>query len=200
MILKKERLPLVLALAAMLPLAGAACAPLGAYPGEVVLPSARVSHVSGEIRSVDTRRHRIQIREHGGRTITVQYDGRTRVVYRDRHYPVAALERGDLVHARVLHDRGGHAFAERIEVRASARDSRVVVGRVERIDGVVGRVDRRNGYFVLERTRWGDILVGVPRSIRREDERRFERLRRGDRVRVEVRAVGRDRFELARFR
>lgn len=200
MIPKLERLPMVLALAAVLPLAAPACAPWGGYPGEVVLPSARVSYVSGEVRSVDARRHRIQLREYNGRTRNLSYDGRTHVVYRSRRYPVTALERGDRVQVRVVHGRGGNAWAERIEVRSSVRDSRVVIGRVERIDGVVGRVDRRNGYFTLDRTRWGGIRVQVPGRIRREDERRFERLRRGDRVRVEVRAIGRDRFELVRFR
>jgi hypothetical protein len=44
-------------------------------------------------------------------------------------------------------------------------------------------------------------VVYVPRDARRDDVRRFERLRRGERVRVEVRSRGRgDQAELVRFR
>jgi hypothetical protein len=40
----------------------------------------------------------------------------------------------------------------------------------------------------------------VPRGISSGDARRFDRLRRGDRVRVEVRHLGRDQAQLVRFR
>ena len=171
------------------------------------------SSVYGEVRSVDTRRGRIQVREQYGRDQTVRFDNRTRVVYRNREYPVSSLERGDQVQMRVEYDRNNNAWADHIEVRSSARrtdrrddrrdDDRGGVwgSRVERLDGRVQAVDARRGYFTVTQNRGQRVLVYMPRNARREDVRRFERLRRGDRVRVEIRSSGRgDQAELVRFR
>ena len=173
----------------------------------------------GEVRSVDTRRGRIQVREQNGRDQTVRYDNRARVVYQNREYPVSSLERGDVVRMRVEYDRNDTAWVDRIEVRSSARrtdrrdrdddryddrDDRnrgdVWGSRVERLEGRVQAIDARRGYFTVTDDR-SRVLVYMPRNARREDVRRFERLRRGERVRVEVRSRGRgDQAELVRFR
>lgn len=187
----------------MLAVAGAmaaavSCAPLeGAVGG---IPSGRASLVSGEIRSVDSRRGQVQLRSDYGRTHSVRYDNRTRVVYRSRSYPVSALERGDLVRVTVRRDARGNTWADRIDVRESVRDRRNVGGRVERLDGTVGRVDVRRGVFSLERRGSPTMLVQVTNRSSRSDIRRFERLRRGERVRVEVRSWSRTSAELVRFR
>lgn len=171
--------------------------------------------VYGEIRSVDERRGRIQVREQYGRDQTVRFDNRTRVVYQNRRYPVSSLERGDQVRMRVEYDRNNTAWADYIELRSSGRgtarrgdrrDDRNRSGdvwrsRVERLDGRVQGIDVRRGYFTLTQSRGARVLVYMPRNARREDIRRFERLRRGDRVRADVRVVGRrDQAELVRFR
>jgi hypothetical protein len=181
-------------------LAGA-CAPLGGL-GDVF---GNGDSLYGEIRSVDTRRGKIQVREQYGRDQTVRYDSRTRVVYQNRQYPVSSLERGDQVQMRVAYDRNNTAWADRIEVRSSARgsDRGSVWGssRVQRVDGRVQGIDVRRGYFTVTGNRNSRVLVYMPRNARREDVRRFERLRRGDRVRADVRSHGRsDQVELVRFR
>lgn len=177
-------------------LVAAACAPLSG----VAVPDGRSAVVYGEVRSLDARRGRIQLREDRGRTVNVRYDNRTRVVYRARQYPPSSLRRGDIVQVRLTHDRSGTAWADRIDVRHSTQDRRVATARVERIDGRVLGVDTRRGRFTLEPGRSRTVVVHVPHRLSSSDARRFERLRRGDRVRVDVRPVGRNDVELVRFR
>lgn len=183
----------------------AGCAPLGSLGGlGDVLGGGHSLH--GEIRSVDTRRGRLQVREQYGRDQTVRFDNRTQVVYQNQRYPVSSLERGDQVQMRVEYDRNNTAWADRIEVRSSARqnDRGSIWGstRVQRLDGRVQTVDTRRGYFtVTTGARNTQMVVYMPRDARREDIRRFDRLRRGERVRADVRSTGRsNQAELVRFR
>lgn len=176
-----------------------ACANLGG------VLAGRPDDISGEVRSLDTRRGQLQIREDYGRDISVRYDGRTRVVSGSRTYGVSMLRRGDLVRVRLEYDRNDQPWAERIELRRASRTGGVWQDRggrvrVERWDGVVQQVDHRRGWFVLDRGRSGDTRVYLGRNPRREDVRDFERLRRGQRVRIEVRASSRGEAELVRFR
>ena len=184
----------------------ASCAPLGGLGGLGDVFGGNSLH--GESRSVDTRRGRIQLREQHGRDYTVRYDNRTRVVYQNRQYPVSTLDRGDQVQVRVEYDRNNTAWADRIDLRSSARnggrdDDRrgdVWSSRVQRLDGRVQSVDTRRGYFTMTQNS-SRVTVYMPRNARREDIRRFERLRRNERVRAEVRLVGsRNQAELVRFR
>jgi hypothetical protein len=196
----------VLAAAVALLVAGTAtsCAPLSALD-EIMLPTGGMNMLSGELRSVDARRGRIQVREdHGNRrTHTLRYDNRTRVIYQGRQQSASHLQRGDIVRVRVSRDRSGTQWADQVEVRNSGRDGRdgrTVSSRVERLDGVVRQVDTRRGYFMVEESRSRTIVVRVPARLSSGDARRFERLRRGERVRVEVRALGRNEVQLVRFR
>jgi len=173
----------------------------------------RPDDLRGQVRAVDTRRGYLQISENYGRDLTVRYDGRTRVVYGNRNYSVSSLRRGDDVRVRVEYDRYDQPWADLIELRRDPRAGGSVWGngggiwgtergamRVERWNGVVQQVDYRGGWFVLERSRYQDARVYVGRSTRNEDIRRFERLRRGQRVQVEVRASSLGQAELVRFR
>jgi hypothetical protein len=172
------------------------CAPL---LDEILVPAGS-SVVTGEIRSLDSRNGRLQVRdERSNRTETLRYDSRTRVVHRQRQYPASSLERGDVVRVRVSQDRSGHMWADHVEVRQSAQERRGSTSRVQRIDGRVLQVDTRRGYFTVEPERARATVVYVPRDVNRNEARRFERLRRGDRVRVEVRSNGAV-AELVRFR
>jgi hypothetical protein len=176
-----------------------ACASLGALE-DIMLPNG-ASQLTGEVRSVDTRRGRLQVRDqHNGRTHNLQYDGRTRVVYRQRQYPASSLERGDMVRVRVSYDRSGNGWADHVEVRESVADRRNANARVQRVDGIVRQVDTRRGVFTVEPNRARPVVVYVPRGISSNDARRFDRLRRGDRVRVDVRPVNNNAAELVRFR
>jgi len=177
------------------------CAPAGTAGTGGRLPGG-ISHnvVNGEVRSVDTRSNRIVVRQDGGRNVAVRFDRQTTVVYRQRRYPVTALERGDRVTMRVSRERGGQVIADRIDVRQSVRDRGGVAGRVQRVEGTVGRVDARRGSFSVVVDRRTTIVVHAPVDLRRADAVRIQRLRRGEHVRADVRAVGRNQFELVRFR
>jgi hypothetical protein len=193
MAMKQLTRPVMVVLAG-LALGASACAPLD----QVVLPTGRNSTLQGEVRSVDTRRGRLEIREDQyARTRTVRIDNRTRVMDGSRQQRVSSLRRGDHVRVRVSYDRNGAAWADRIDVRHSTRS---VGARVERVDGRVTTVDHRRGYFAVEQGRRSTVVVHVPRGVSRNDARRFDRLRRGDRVRADIRPVGRDQAELVRFR
>jgi hypothetical protein len=176
------------------------CAPLGAMDGVLVGPAARSAVVEGEIRSVDARRGTLEIRDNRNRSHRMRFDRSTRVVYGQRAYPVTALERGDVVRVRATADRGGVLWADRVDVRHNARDRGRVAVRTERIAGTVSSVDGRRGQFTLSLDRHRSVLVVVPPRLDRDDAHRFQRLRRGDRVRVEVVPAGRGAVELVRFR
>jgi hypothetical protein len=200
----RTRTPLLALAAAGVALAAAGCAQLVALE-DVGVGAPRGATLTGEIRSVDTRRGRIAVRDsYNGHQQTLRVDRRTQVVYRQRSYPVTALERGDVVRVRVHRDRDGQRWADRIDVRESVRDRRNPGGwgaaRVERVDGTVGRVEPRRGYFTVLVARNQTLTVLVPGRVGRDDARRLERLRRGERVRLEVRFLGRDQAELVRFR
>jgi hypothetical protein len=193
------RQKVTLAVGALL-LVAPGCTALGALD-DVLLPSGSAAQVTGEIRSIDTRRSRMEIRDQtSNRDQTLQYDTRTRVVYRNRQYPATSLERGDVVRARVSYDRSGTAWADHVEVRESAQDRRNNSARVQRLDGTVRQVDTRRGFFTLEPDRARPVVVHVPRGLGSNDARRFDRLRRGDRIRVDVRPVSNNAAELVRFR
>lgn len=181
------------------------CAPWGDTVWGPRLPSARTAMVEGEIRSVDSRRGRLEFRTARGRTSTVRVDRATRVVYGRRNYPLDALERGDMVRIWLEVDERGDAWADRVEVRRSAverygryEDERYR-GRVERLDGRVLEVSLGNGYFVVDQG-YDRVVVHVPRALDRDEYRRLERLRRGDRVRADVRWLSGDEAALVRFR
>ena len=81
--------------------------------------------LEGEIRSVDTRRGRFQVRDERGRgTRTVNVDRGTRIVYRRQEFGLGALERGDIVRVYVEVDRRGEAWADRVDVRRSVNERR----------------------------------------------------------------------------
>lgn len=205
----------VVALAAAM-LVAPACAQYGMGLDDILLNPGRSSSVTGEVRRVDSRG--IQLRAHRGGSQWLRVDRRTRVVYGQRSYPVSALERGDLVTARVEYDRRGEAWADRIDVRQSVRDVRRderrdrgrradrgrsrggVLGGVRQVDGSVGWVDARRGAFQVSQRSGGAVLVHLPRDAARSTRQRFERLRRGDRVRAEVRPLRGNGYELVRFR
>jgi hypothetical protein len=179
-----------------------ACAALDGVLGDVGgYPDGRSSQIVGEVRSVDSRRGQLQVRDDRSRSnVTLRYDNRTRVTYGRQQYPASALERGDVVRVAVSYDRSGSAWADRVDVRSTARPGRTTAGRVQRVDGTVRAVDTRRGYFALDQNRAATIVVYMPQRASSSDARRFERLRRGDRIRVELRPIGNNQAELVRFR
>jgi hypothetical protein len=195
----RAKLPVLLVLSGGL-LVLAACSPLGAAETVIPGPGGRHAVVEGQVRSVDLRRSRVEIRDQWNRGQTVRVDRATRVVYRQRSYPVSALERGDVVRVRVARDRNGSLWADRIDVRESVRNRGRAHVRTERVNGTVAGVDGRRGYFSLHASRNQALVVYVPTRLSRDDAHRFQRLRRGDRVRVDVVRTGRGTAELVGFR
>jgi hypothetical protein len=200
MVTKPGRFSIAFALAAGLMLTAPACASLGGGLEGVTVPRGRDARISGQVHSLDRRRNQIMVREGFGRTHTLRYDNRTRVLDGRRQYAVSALDRGDQVRVWVTYDRRGTPWVERLEVRESARNRSIATPRVERLDGRVARLDTRRNFFTLEQGRNQTVMVRVPSRLQRDDARRLERLRRGDRVRVDVRALDRNTVELIRFR
>ena len=171
--------------------------------GHIDLPGnygSAANEIVGEVINVDNRSREIEIRADSGRTSMVRYDNNTQVLYRQRTYPVANLERGDYVAARVQQDRDGRYSTNTISVRESAQDRGTVVGsRLDRIEGRVEYVDSGRGTFELRDSRNRLVVVAVDFNGPKAVTDRFKRLRNGDQVRIEGRSVSVDRFELASF-
>ncbi len=173
-------------------------------------PGRTSNEVTGTVSRVDSRDQTIQMRDDRGRDVRVRYDRRTRVTYRGRDYRPDALERGDLVTARLQRDRSGDLYTRQVIVRRDARgrDDRprdgdrevreVREGR-QTLDGRVARVDRNDGRFQL-RTGSRTVWITLPYRPSGSIENRFRRLRQGDRIRVQGRWIDEQRFELDRFR
>ena len=177
------------------------CHELGHIDGIGDYGGAGSSDVVGEVEYVDPRAREIEVRADSGHIAVLRYDDRTQVVYRQRNYPVANLERGDYIAARVQQDRDGRNYTDTITVRESVQDrtGRSGGGRLDRVEGRVEYVDPRRGTFELRDSRNRLVVVSVPFNAPRPVIDRFNRLREGDSVRIEGRAVGNDRFELENF-
>lgn len=176
------------------------------------------SEIRGQIRSVDGRSRAIQLQSSTGRTMVLDYDSRTQVVFQNRRYSPSNLERGDYVSARIRQQDRRRPYADRIIVERSARDARDARGGYgdygdygdddrydtrgvrQRFDGRVASVDTRRGYFRLRQSRGPAYTVAMPYQPRNSDLNRFRRLRSGDRVRFEGVFLSRGRVELYRFR
>ena len=98
------------------------------------------SDVVGEVDYVDTRAREIEVRTDSGRTSVVRYDDKTQVVYRQRNYSVADLERGDYIAAQTQQDRDGRIYTDSITVRESVQDRGDQRGG-NRLDHTEGRVE-----------------------------------------------------------
>ena len=187
------------------------CAEIGDAIWQPRAPHARATVIEGEVRDVDVRRGRIRVRSARMGTRTLRVHRSTRVFHRRTEYTLAALEPGDLVRVRVEVDRSGTAWADRVDVRQGVEERRARERRerqhgryaaareLEWIEGRVHRVDARDGWFTVDAGRHGVVIVHVPDRLPREHERRFDRIRRGDRVELEVLPIGRDEAELVRF-
>jgi hypothetical protein len=192
---------------ALLSLTGCAAGSLGQVLGGYGLPGLGRS-IDGRVGYVDSRYQQIQIQPSSGRTVTLDYDSRTEVVYRNQRYSVRSLERGDYVRARIQEDNRGRPYVDRITVEQSIRDTRGGGrdnGRYgtrtrQTFQGRVGTVDYQRGYFQLQEGYRGSYTVMMPFRPSSRDLDRFRRLHRGDNVRIEGVFLDNGRIELYRFR
>ena len=159
------------------------------------------SDLVGEVEYVDTRAREIEIRTDSGATAVIRYDDQTQVIYQQRNYSVANLEPGDYIAARVQQDRDGRNYTDTITVREGVQDrgNRRGSAQLDRIEGRIESIDERRGTFELRDSRSRLIVVAVPFNAPRSVIDRFNRLRKGDYVRIEGRAAGAERFELESF-
>ena len=159
------------------------------------------SDLVGEVEYVDTGAREIEIRTDSGATSVIRYDDQTQVIYQQRNYSVANLEPGDYIAARVQQDRDGRNYTDTITVKEGVQDrgNRRGSARLDRIEGRIDYVDERRGTFELRDARGRLIVVSVPFNAPRSVMDRFNRLRTGDFVRIEGRAVDADHFDLESF-
>ena len=155
--------------------------------------------VSGYIQGVDTRRQQIAVQQSNGQTVLLSYDNQTAVVYQNQNYPVTALERGDLVTARVQSTQSGEYYTDLVQVDQSVSSSGGASGNVQSLQGTVRQIDRTNGLFSMDVGGGRTIVVSLPYNVRQTDLNRFQNLRTGDHVRLYGVVLNNTRVELRQF-
>jgi hypothetical protein len=160
---------------------------------------AQQGQVSGYIEGVDTRSQQIALQQSNGQRVLLSYDNQTAVVYQNQNYPVTALERGDLVTARVQGTQSGAYYTDLVQVDQSVSSSGGASGNVQSIQGTVRQIDRTNGKFSLDLSGGSTIIVSLPYNVRQTDLNRFQNLRTGDYVRLYGVVLNNTLVELRQF-
>jgi hypothetical protein len=160
---------------------------------------AQQGQVSGYIEGVDTRSQQIALQQSNGQRVLLLYDNQTAVVYQNQKYPVTALERGDLVTARVQSTQSGGYYTDLVQVDQSVSSSGGASGNVQSIQGTVRQIDRTNGLFSMDVGGGSTIVVSLPYNVRQTDLNRFQNLRTGDHVRLYGVVLNNTRVELRQF-
>ena len=159
--------------------------------------------VQGEVESIDLSSRRIYLRLVAGDRREIAYSPDARVLYQGREYPVSRLEKGDIIAVQLKRDTRGDSYADLIRVQENNREARAdastATTRIQTLSGKVERVSVRANSFDLDDQRNQPISVVLSENARDSDRERLRRLRDGDRVRIEGRFMGRDRFELLSF-
>lgn len=101
-------------------LMAAGCASMAGWENVLGMPGSG-GQLRGEVDRIDSRRREIRLVSGWGRSTTVSYDARTEVVGARRR-SVSGLSRGDEVSMRVMRDRAGHLYTDRIYLERDGRD------------------------------------------------------------------------------
>lgn len=165
------------------------------------------SSVSGEVRSIDTRRQEIQLTTGWSGSERIRYDNRTQVIYQQRRYNVRDLGVGDYVQVQLGQSRDrDRRYATTIRIREDARQGRGNSPgnsrgnrRIEQLDGTIRQIDQRQGWFEVDDRYGSRVTVTLPYQANRGLTDRFQRLRRGNRVRLEGERLNANRMEVHRF-
>lgn len=160
---------------------------------------AQQGQVSGYVQGVDTRTQQIAVQQSNGQTVVLSYDNQTAVVYQNQNYPVTALERGDLVTARVQSTQSGAYYTDLVQVDQSVSSSGGASGNVQSLQGTVRQIDRTNGLFSMDVGGGSTIVVSLPYNVRQTDLNRFQNLRTGDSVRLYGVFLNNTRVEFRQF-
>lgn len=160
--------------------------------------------VTGTVERVDTSAHRLYLRSDGGERRTVTLSNDAQVFYRGREYPITRLASGDVVTMQIKRDQRGESYVDLIRIQEEAstdrglREEATAPPRIETLSGTVQSVNRRDNSFELD-NQPNPVIVALSGNVRDSDRERFQTLRSGDRVRIEGRFIGRDRFEMLSF-
>jgi hypothetical protein len=188
---------LLTALLAVLVLPALGCGSLPGVGGGSgsTLPDDRVT---GEVDRVDTSRRQIVLittgtqLTSGGDRLALDYDERTRVIYRDAQYTPANLEPGDEVRAEIERD-GGQLYTPYLEVLRSVSGPPATGGALSVIEGEVDRVDTGRREIAVD-TSGGlrTVLYETDTPVwYRGEQYEPTNLDPGDEVRIEVTDGGR---------
>jgi hypothetical protein len=175
------------------------CSQVGNVLGGVLGGGGQQGQVSGYIEGVDTRSQQIALQQSNGQRVLLSYDNQTAVVYQNQNYPVTALERGDLVTARVQSTQSGAYYTDLVQVDQSVSSSGGASGNVESLQGTVRQIDRTNGMFSMDLSGGSSVVVSLPYNVRQADVNRFQNLRSGDYVRLYGVVLNNSRVELRQF-
>lgn len=162
------------------------------------------SDVRAEVERVDRDSRRLYLRPDKGERRVIAYSADAPVLYRGREYPVTRLEPGDVVALQVKRDGRGESYTDLIRLQDNVREPSRSEGlstasRIQTLSGRVDRIDVRGNSFDLDDQQSQPVLVVLSESARDSDRERLRRLKDGDRIRIEGRFMGRDRFELLSF-
>lgn len=136
----------------------AGCSGLGNVLGGSNYPTTtptntQVSQIQGTVNNIDTRAGRIDVTSNyvNGQSTnqnnwSIYYDSRTQVLYGNRTYSIANLQRGDSVDARVYDNGNGRYLADTISVigggnASSYPSSNYPSSQLSQIQGTVSYVD-----------------------------------------------------------
>ena len=160
--------------------------------------------VIGFVERVDLGARRLYLRSNNGERRGVTFSNDAQVFYRGREYPITRLAPSDLVAMQMKRDEHGDSYVDLIRIEEEARSDRdlreesTTPPRIETLSGTVQNVNQREDSFELN-VQANPTVVALSPNVRDSDRERFRKLRSGDRVRIEGRFIGRDRFEMLSF-
>jgi len=154
--------------------------------------------VRGTVQRNDPRYNSIAMETDDRRPVVFYHNASTRVVYRNRDYPVQNIQPGDFISMRARDMGATNPTADVISVESVSGGS-AGAGRLYSFEGRVEGIDGRRGTFEVRGPNNRIIVVTMPSKPTRAESDHFNRLRNGDNVRIEGRFVSGDRFELENF-
>ena len=169
-----------------------------------LLPEGQLD-VVGVVERVDLDTRELHVRPNSGPRRVIVYSRDAQVFYQGRVYPVTRLVPGDVVAMQIKPDSRGEPYVDLIRIQEETvsdrgrREDFTTARRIERLAGTVESINPRDDSFELNNRPGQIVLVAMSEYVRDSDRERFRTLRSGDRVRIEGKYVGHERFEMLSF-
>ena len=115
---------------------------------------------------------------------------------------MTSLEYGDQVTARVQSTQNGAYYTDLVQVDQPVSGSNTGTSnnsQLQTLQGAVRRIDQANGWFEMNASNGGTLVVSLPYNTSRADQQRFQNLRIGDNVRFTGLYLNNNRVELRQF-